>query len=369
MTTSNNSVGAIILGNSGVGKSFLANVILGREAFKHEYQPNAVTLKTEYQKSSINGQTYAIYNIPGLIESDQERIELNKREIDLAFQQHPNAVVFYVFSTNHGRIKNEDVVAFNAINAAYPLSQKSLIVVVNGVNPKRPPNYDTHTVTTLTTLLKMHLPYMCFVKQINEPSEQELLHQQLIQTITRAVPKVHHKEQKIDLQAAEISKLTKEIAEFQKHIEQDREKHRLEVEKLKKEFDEKERRQKAEQEEFRRKVDKEQEESRKKVEEQSKMLKDAQRTSAIKTIPLIYLLISDDYEQQKFRCDQFSSKIISIFKNEKTLITRWVLDMALKFRIAGDQEIEMGNKETARSYFEQGAALYQHLTKMMENKS
>ncbi|CAF1015844.1 unnamed protein product [Adineta steineri] len=89
-------------------------------------------------------------------------------------------------------------------------------------------------------------------------------------------------------------------------------------------------------------------------------------SSVIETISSIYLLISDDSEQQKFKCDQFS-KIISIFNSEKVLITRWILDMALKCRIAGDQEIKMGNKETARSYFEQGATLYQHLTKMIKN--
>jgi hypothetical protein len=248
MATSNNSIGVIILGNSGVGKSFLGNVILGRETFKHQYQVNAVTIKTEYQESPFNGQTYAIYNIPGLIEAEQERIDLNKREIDVAFRQHPNAVVLYVFSTNNGRIRNEDVVAFNALNAAYPLGQKSLVVVINGVNPNRPNDYEAQTITLLSGLLKMHLPHICFVNHINHPSEKEPLGHELVQAITSAMPKIHNKVQEIDLQAGEISKLTKQIAEFQKQIEQDREKHRLEMEKMKKEFEERERQQKAEQE-------------------------------------------------------------------------------------------------------------------------
>ena len=248
MATDNDSVGIIILGNSGVGKSFLGNVIVGREVFKHEYQADAVTLRTEYQISSFNGQTYAIYNIPGLIEAEQERIDLNKREIDLAFRQHPNAVVLYVFGTNNGRIINEDVVAFNALNAAYPFSQKSLVVVINGVNPNRPNEYEMKTTTTLTGLLRMHLPHLCFANHIDQPDKTNPLRQELIAVIMNAMPKIHKKVQEINLQAAEISKLTKQIAEFQKQIERDREKHQSEMEKMKKEFEERERRQKAEQE-------------------------------------------------------------------------------------------------------------------------
>lgn len=255
MATSNDNIGAIILGNSGVGKSFLGNVILGREAFKHEYQAQAVTMKTEYQESSFNGKIYAIYNIPGLIEAEQERIDLNKHEIDVSFRQHPNAVVVYVFGTNNGRIRNEDIVAFNAINVAYPLSQKSLILVVNSVVPNRPDNYEADTTTILSTLLKMYLPHICFVNQINQPHEKEPLRQQLIQKIMNALPKIHNKVQEINLQAAEISKLTQQIAKFQKQVEKDREKHQLEVAKLKQEFEEKERKLKAEQEEICRKME------------------------------------------------------------------------------------------------------------------
>ena len=254
MMTPDVSVGIIILGNSGVGKSFLGNVILGTEAFKHEYQADAVTTKTEYKTSSFCGQTYAIYNIPGLIEAEQERIELNKREINISFQQHPNAVVLYVFGTNNGRIQNEDVVAFNALNAAYPFNEKSLVVVINGVNPNRPNDYETKTTTILSSLLKMHLPHLSFVNHINQSGEKELLRQKLIEIVTSATPKIHQKVQEINLQAAEISKLTKEIAKFQKQIEGDREKHRLEIEKLKVEFEQREHQQKIEQAERERQI-------------------------------------------------------------------------------------------------------------------
>jgi hypothetical protein len=44
---SNQKYGLIILGNSGVGKSFIANVLYGKEQFVHKFQPFAVTTETE----------------------------------------------------------------------------------------------------------------------------------------------------------------------------------------------------------------------------------------------------------------------------------------------------------------------------------
>ncbi|CAF1351839.1 unnamed protein product [Adineta steineri] len=61
----------IILGNSGVGKSSLANILLDGEAFKHEFSARSVTHETEFQEITINDQDYAIFNVPGLIEADQ----------------------------------------------------------------------------------------------------------------------------------------------------------------------------------------------------------------------------------------------------------------------------------------------------------
>jgi DNA replication protein DnaC len=66
-----NQFGLIILGNSGVGKSFLANILLDREAFKHEFSARSVTHRTEYEEITFDNHRYAIFNIPGLIEADQ----------------------------------------------------------------------------------------------------------------------------------------------------------------------------------------------------------------------------------------------------------------------------------------------------------
>jgi DNA replication protein DnaC len=66
-----NQFGLIILGNSGVGKSFLANILLDKDVFKHEFSARSVTHRTEFQEIRIEDHRYAIFNIPGLIEADQ----------------------------------------------------------------------------------------------------------------------------------------------------------------------------------------------------------------------------------------------------------------------------------------------------------
>lgn len=68
---SSHEYGLIIVGNSGVGKSFLANVLLGEEAFQHEFSARSVTHRTEFREITIGSYRYAIFNIPGLIEADQ----------------------------------------------------------------------------------------------------------------------------------------------------------------------------------------------------------------------------------------------------------------------------------------------------------
>lgn len=237
---SSTRVGVIILGNSGSGKSFLANVLLNQEAFEHAYKPCAVTTKTEFKECTEKGKVYAIYNIPGLIEADQERIEINKREIDAAFKKDEHAVVVYVFQSAGGRIRNEDVAAFNAINDAYPLKEKSVVIVVNKVDANRPANYDKDTIEYLKVLLNFHISYSCFLNHTTT-EKKHLFRPQLLEKITMAEPKKHIKQHDIQLYAAEISKLTKQIADFQQQIQVNRHMYEMELQRIKKEFVEKER--------------------------------------------------------------------------------------------------------------------------------
>jgi predicted GTPase len=225
------TAGIIILGNSGVGKSFLANVILGTEAFVHKVRPTAVTLQTEYKPYQIDGKSYAVYNIPGLVEAKQERIDMNKREIDRAFVGHPYSVVVYVFSVTGGRIRDEDVVAFNAINKAYPLANKSLVIVVNNIpnmSADERSDYESEATPFLKTLLEIGFEHICYIYQLdpNSTDEKKAVRKELLKKIEVALPKIHKKEKEISLQVAELSNLKKQIADLQKQIEEDRKKAR-----------------------------------------------------------------------------------------------------------------------------------------------
>jgi len=149
-------IGLIFLGNTGAGKSFLANLILPEEKFAHELSLTAVTKKTVYEKLKYGNSIVYVFDIPGLIEADEEdgeAIESNKREIDKAFEICPNSIVIYVFGIDNisGRIRGEDILAFKELNKAYPFKTESLTIVMNRVPIpiKRPDNYEGKAITLL----------------------------------------------------------------------------------------------------------------------------------------------------------------------------------------------------------------------------
>jgi hypothetical protein len=185
-TTISGQYGLIILGNSGVGKSFIANILLGREGFEHKYSSSSVTHCTEFHELDLDKLTLAVFNIPGLIEAEQEHIDLNKREIDKAFTERPDSIVMYVFGQQNGRIRDGDVVAFQAINKAYLFRPESLVLVVNGLSKKRPSDYEGRTIVLLQQLLKdvdVNDRNFCFLEEIdaNNMEEKQHLKERLVQ--------------------------------------------------------------------------------------------------------------------------------------------------------------------------------------------
>ncbi|CAF1618075.1 unnamed protein product [Rotaria magnacalcarata] len=226
------TTGIIILGNSGAGKSFLANVILGEEAFKHETRMNACTLTTEYRAARIGDKQYAVYNIPGLIEADQDRINLNIREIDAAFIGHPTAVIVFVLGVgNGGRIGNEDIVAFNAINKAYRFDEKSIIFVINQLDKDKVNDYKSSAKEKLNKLLNLTVRHLCVVPKIGASSsnEKKAIQSELLAAIKLVPAKMHKKEQDITLLLTELSGLKNQIVELQKKFEDEKAKDRLKL--------------------------------------------------------------------------------------------------------------------------------------------
>lgn len=237
---STESVGLIIVGNSGVGKSFLANILIGAEKFKHEFQPDAVTTATEYFTAIINNKLeVTVFNIPGLIENDQNAIERNKLEIEKAFKIQPNSIIVYVFGNSGGRIRDEDVVAFQALDKAYRIERESLCFVVNDLPERRPPKYEGETVSRIQELLTIKNIRVTFLDRIIEGDDgsKQAIFSKLAAMIEKCKPRVHQKHQEIVLQKDDIARLKKEIREKQTEYNNNVQKYTEQITKLQADYE------------------------------------------------------------------------------------------------------------------------------------
>ncbi|CAF3872328.1 unnamed protein product [Rotaria sp. Silwood1] len=301
-TTPSNSTskhGLILLGNSGVGKSFIGNVVLGRDVFEHGCSASSVTHETEFEDYAVGNASYAVFNIPGLIEADQEAVDRNKTEIYKAFQQRPNSIVAFVFTGGSGgRIRDEDVVAFKAIHAAYNFQPESLLLIVNDLPLNRSPKYEGETTIRLEGLVNIPNVRICFLDRItktelrsservgsansnasekkhgvdklekkllgaknllkqygasiekrapslgkflhssSEQTEREKMRQKLIEAIIQCTPQVHEKHGEIQLTVDEMKNLTEESKKMQQMMEQELLKRQADIVEKQKHFDE-----------------------------------------------------------------------------------------------------------------------------------
>ncbi|CAF3398265.1 unnamed protein product [Rotaria socialis] len=240
-SSSRQRYGIIILGNSGVGKSFLANILLGSEAFDHRAAARSVTTETEFEEIKMGNANYAIFNIPGLIEADQQCIERNKREIDKAFVERPTSLILYVFGSQNGRIRDEDVVAFNALNKAYPLKIESLVLIVNGAPKKRLGDYEGEVIVLLKELIQVPCQSLCVLDMIDEnnQSERKKLKNQLLQAIVERTPRDHIKKQDLELQREEVRKAKEEIKALQADFQNKLQMHENQIKKQQRMYDKK----------------------------------------------------------------------------------------------------------------------------------
>jgi hypothetical protein len=213
--------GIILLGNTGVGKSLLSNILLGREVFKHQCSASSVTHVTKFETCSVGNLSYAVFDIPGLIEDNQAAIDRNKHEIYKAFEQRPNSVVAFVFTGGSGgRLKDEDLVAFRALHKSYDFKPESLVLIINDLLPDRDPDYAGTTIIRLEGLLNIPKLKVCFLDRINTkiPDEREKLCMQLVEFIVgQCKPTFHTKNIDIQLHVDEIKEL-KENSRRQREI-------------------------------------------------------------------------------------------------------------------------------------------------------
>lgn len=146
--------GLLIMGNTGSGKSNVGNIIIGYERFENDFRrEKTATTITEYHRINTGSSDLIIYNLPALIQSNQEKIEKNKKEIIEVFKQCSTSVVIFVWTPVDGRPQPDDIIAFKALYQALKFSAKSLIFVINNLPKKRSSTFEGRFLALLKLML------------------------------------------------------------------------------------------------------------------------------------------------------------------------------------------------------------------------
>ena len=123
-------------------------------------------------------------------------------------------------------MRQEDIVAFNAINKAYGFESKSLLMVINDLPQDRPRDYEGNAIMRIANILGIADPHVLFLQRINKENskEREGLQRQLFEAFKgmRLTPKVHTKMCDIAMNTntlqEELTLAKKQQEEFEKMI-------------------------------------------------------------------------------------------------------------------------------------------------------
>lgn len=239
----------ITCGNSGVGKSFLDNIILWeKDTFKHKYTFTSVTRLTEYVVRKINGVWTAVYNIPGLIESKDQNLKANVEQIELAFAGKEAQIILYVFGVGDGgKIRHEDVETYRALYDSYNFDEYSLIFVVNNVDPEADLSYKTDLVVYLKQLLALPLEKsmsLVFINKFNKDDAKNMdgeairaARVDLLRAIKAASPHKHTLLKPITVDKERLKQLKEQHKTLLDNIEITKVEHATEVNNIKVELE------------------------------------------------------------------------------------------------------------------------------------
>jgi len=120
------------MGNTGVGKTFIVNHLCGvKDKFDSKDSATSVTSKIEAVSMKHEDTTYKIYNLPGLLEDDDDRIKANVKMLKEVLEKKEKVIIFYIVVTSSGRLRYEDKIAFKAFQKAYEIGSNALAFIVN----------------------------------------------------------------------------------------------------------------------------------------------------------------------------------------------------------------------------------------------
>ena len=223
------SFGLIILGNTGAGKSFICNLLIGEQVFASDFRAEAVTTETRHYRLRCSTFNLMIFDVPGLIEADQDAIDRNKREISQAFRQCPLSIVLFVCTVNRGgRVQQEDIVAFNALNEAYQFPENSLLFMLNNLPPNRPAGYDGKCLLMLSKLIESSAatPEKIFLLENLGGETEEIVDEnrlKLFNFLFTAKPQQQKEYREVALRVTEIKMLKDQLQQVLQRMEKDRE--------------------------------------------------------------------------------------------------------------------------------------------------
>ena len=130
-------VKVIFIGNTGAGKSFLANIFIGEEYFEHAFSGESVTHVMERVLVILGDIKLLVYNVPGLIEAESCRVSANKAKLTRALTELPYArtTLVWVFGCAGGGRSGwaTDIVTFHAVHRYTMFPHQAMIAICNQV--------------------------------------------------------------------------------------------------------------------------------------------------------------------------------------------------------------------------------------------
>ena len=144
----------------------------------------------------------------------------------MKFKRHlisvPNSIIVPVFGNGAaGRLRDEDLVAFNALNDVYRFRSESLMFIINDLPSDHSSYYEGKASARLENLLKMKELSICFVDRIdvNNWFQKKQLRMKLLNNLTSRNPSIHEKNGEIALPVDKIRQLTEEMRKKQDDFE------------------------------------------------------------------------------------------------------------------------------------------------------
>jgi len=118
-------INLLIIGNPGVGKSFICNCLTKSSKYESQISASSVTKKLQ----SITFEGFNVIDSPGLLDMDFP--ELAKLELERGLKLGGNYKLIFVVATVGGRLTYDTVFLFEKVFEAYKPSVKNILIIVN----------------------------------------------------------------------------------------------------------------------------------------------------------------------------------------------------------------------------------------------